>query len=60
MENQCPICHDDNRCRINNNRDCWCTKFSFPKVDKDKLNLPNVCICSNCAKKLGATEKLST
>lgn len=61
MENLCPICNKENQCGVKNRDEaCWCTQYIFPEVDKNTLQLPNVCICQTCAQKLGAVHKLTT
>lgn len=57
----CPICKRDNRCGAKNTDEpCWCTRYTFPEIDKESLSLPNICICESCAQQLGAINKIPT
>lgn len=65
----CPICQAENWCQANDpTTSCWCTTFTFPDnlhespqqlpehLNRKLKNVPEQCICSTCAQKLGAVK----
>ena len=57
---RCPLCEKENNCQAENpSKSCWCRSVTFTKELNEKLSsLPGACICSTCAQKLGAKEKV--